>query len=77
MSQYMSLGEALSAIALGKEPILLSAAGMDWEAQTLLNNLPERKLRSRVHFMPGFYIAAVSDSGCLGEVLYRIKKKVA
>ncbi len=77
MSQYMSLKEALSAIALAKEPILLNAAGMDWEAQTLLNSLPERKLCSRVHFMPGFYIAAVNDSGCLGEVLYRIKKKVA
>jgi len=25
--------------------------------------------------MPGFYIAAVSESMCLGEVLYRIKKK--
>jgi hypothetical protein len=77
MSQYMSLKEALSTIALGKEPTVLNAAGVDWEAETLLTSLPERKLQSRVHFMPGFYIAAVSDSGCLGEVLYRLKKKIS
>lgn len=77
MSQFMSLKEALAAIVRGQEPILLNAAGVDWEAQALLGSLSERKLESPVHFMPGFYIAAVNEKGCLGEVLYRVKKKTA
>ena len=77
MSTFMSLKDALSALANGGEPILLRAADMDWEAGALLDRLPERKLGQKVQYLPGFYIAAVSDSMCLGEVLYRIKKKPA
>ena len=77
MSTFMSLKETLSAIVLGGEPVLLSTAGRDWEAKALLEGLSERKLGQRVQYMPGFYIAAVSESMCLGEVLYRIKKKSA
>jgi hypothetical protein len=77
MSTFMSLKEALAAIVEAGEPILLRAAGAEWEARALLDSLPERKLGQRVQYMPGFYIAAVSDSMCLGEVLYRIKKKTA
>lgn len=62
-------------IIQGGEPILLRAAGVDWEARALLAELPERKLGQKVQYMPGFYIAAVNDANCLGEVLYRIKKK--
>jgi hypothetical protein len=76
MGRYTSLKDALGEIATGNEPVLLQAGGADWEARDLLNVLPERKLERRVHFMPGFYIAAVGETGCLGEVLYRIKKKV-
>jgi hypothetical protein len=72
---FMSLKEALSVILQRQEPILLCAAGAAWEVQTLLAELPERKLSQRVQYMPGFYIAAVDEAQCLGEVLYRIKKK--
>jgi len=77
MGRYTSLKDALGEIALGPEAVLLQSGGADWEARDLLNTLPERKLERRVHFMPGFYIAAVGETGCLGEVLYRIKKKDA
>ena len=75
MGTYTSLKEALAAIVAGPEPVLLRSGDGDWEARDLLRSLPERKLERRVQFMPGFYIAAVSETGCLGEVLYRIKKK--
>jgi len=77
MSTFMSLRDALATIADARETILLHASGGDWEAKALLDSLPERKLDQRVQYMPGFYIAAVSESMCLGEVLYRIRKKPA
>jgi hypothetical protein len=75
MNTFMSLKEALATIIQKQEPILLCAAGIDWDAGVLLDSLPDRKLGQKVQYMPGFYIAAVSDSMCLGEVLYRVKKK--
>lgn len=75
MGRYTSLKEALREIALGPDAVLLQSGGADWEARDLLDSLPERKLERPVHFMPGFYIAAVGETGCLGEVLYRIKRK--
>lgn len=77
MSTFMSLKDALATIAATSEPVLLRSNGSDWEARALLESLPERKLGQKVQYMPGFYIAAVSDSMCLGEVLYRITKKPA
>jgi hypothetical protein len=77
MSTFMSLREALAVIVAAGEPVLLKSAGADWEARKLLESLPERKLGQKVQYMPGFYIAAVSESMCLGEVLYRITKKPA
>jgi hypothetical protein len=77
MGRYTSLKDALGEIAAGPDPVLLQSGGADWEARDLLRTLPDRKLERRVHFMPGFYIAAVGETGCLGEVLYRIKKQTA
>jgi hypothetical protein len=77
MSTFMSLKDALATIVDASEPVLLRSNGSDWEARALLESLPERKLGQKVQYMPGFYIAAVSDSMCLGEVLYRITKKPA
>jgi hypothetical protein len=77
MGRYTSLREALREIASGSEKVLLQSGGADWEARDLLDSLSERKLEYRVHFMPGFYIAAVGETGCLGEVLYRIKSRGA
>jgi hypothetical protein len=77
MGRYTSLREALGEIAAGSDAVLLQSGGADCEAGELLRALSERKLERRVHFMPGFYIAAVGETGCLGEVLYRIKRKPA
>jgi hypothetical protein len=77
MSTFMSLKDALAAIVDASEPVLLRSNGSDWEARALLESLPARKLGQKVQYMPGFYIAAVSDTMCLGEVLYRITKKPA
>jgi len=77
MGRYTSLRDALGEIASGAEAVLLQSGEAAWEARDLLSSLPERKLERRVHFMPGFYIAAVGETGCLGEVLYRIKRKNA
>lgn len=77
MGRYTSLRDALKEIASGSETVLLRSGGTDWDARDLLASLPERKLEFRVHFMPGFYIAAVGESGCLGEVLFRITRKNA
>jgi hypothetical protein len=75
MGRYTSLKDALEEIASGSGAVLLQSGGADLEARDLLKSLPERKLERRVHFMPGFYIAAVGETGCLGEVLYRFKRK--
>lgn len=75
MNTFMSLKAALATIVDASEPILLHSAGVDWEPQVLLDSLPERKLEQKVQYMRGFYIAAVSESMCLGEVLYRIRKR--
>lgn len=77
MGCYTSLKEALGAIASGGEAVLLHAGDARWDARSLLETLSERQLERRVHFMPGFYIAAVEDGEVLGEVLYRIKRKAA
>jgi len=77
MGRYTKLRDALAEIASGGDAVLLQGGGADWEARALLDSLPERKLERPVHFMPGFYIAAVGETGCLGEVLYRIKRKAA
>jgi hypothetical protein len=77
MGRCTSLGEAMKEIASGSEAVWLRSGGVDGEARDLLSSLPERKLEHRVHFMPGFSIAAVEGSGGLGEVLFRIKRKNA
>jgi len=77
MGRYTILRDALAEIASSGDACLLQGGGADWEARALLASLPERKLERPVHFMPGFYIAAVDETDCLGEVLYRIKKKTA
>jgi hypothetical protein len=77
VGKYISLREALGEIAAGPEAVLLRSGDIDWDAGYLLRSLPERKLERRVQLMPGFYIAAVSEKGCLGEVLFRIRKKNA
>jgi len=53
----------------------LSDSNKDWEPSELLENLSEPRLKRQAHMVPGLYIAEISDSGYLGQVLYRIKRK--
>ena len=71
----MSLKEVLEKLVQDREPVLLKDRRGEWEACDLLTTLSMPMLRTRVNFLPGFYIAVVSDGGYLGEVLFRIKAK--
>jgi hypothetical protein len=71
----MSLKEILQSIVDSGDSILLSDRRRDWEAGDLLNTLSSSSLNNRAHFQPGLYIAEISSSGYLGQVLYRIKPK--
>ncbi len=72
-----TLKDVLDLIVSGGNGVILSAAGVDHEAASLLAKLPERALGRSVEYMPGFYIAAVNEARCVGEVLYRVKRKPA
>jgi hypothetical protein len=54
---------------------LLSDSRQDWEAEVLLEELPEPRLKTQVHMQAGLYIAEINGDGYLGRVLYRIKSK--
>ena len=71
----MSLREILEKIVKDGAQVLLSANNKDWEASALLANLSEPMLKRRAYFQPGLYIAEISDSGYLGQVLYKVKPK--
>ena len=71
----MSLKEILEIIIEKKVPVLLSDSNKDWEARALLENLSEPMLKRVAYLQPGLYIAEINDSGYLGQVLYKVKKK--
>ena len=71
----MRLQEVLEKMVTSETPLLLSASGEDWEAGSLLDNLPSPKLSRRVHVQPGLYIAEINDAGYLGRILYKFKQK--
>jgi hypothetical protein len=71
----MRLREILEQIAENGKSVLLCDSNKDWEASELLENLSELRLKRQAHMVPGLYIAEISDSGYLGQVLYRIKGK--
>ena len=71
----MRLQEVLEQMVTKQSPLLLSASGEDWEAGSLLDNLPSPKLGRRVHVQPGLYIAEINDAGYLGRILYKFKQK--
>ncbi len=72
----MVLREALEKIVIDKERIVLRDHRRDWEASDLLSSLSPWMLKRPVHMLPGIYIAALNESGLMGEVLYRLKAKV-
>lgn len=75
MRYTMSLREILQKIIEKNYPILLADDENEWEPATLLATLPAPVLRRSAHMQSGLYIAEVNESGYLGRVLYKIKRK--
>lgn len=71
----MSLKECLEKIINDKQSVILKDHRRDWEAGDLLLNLTPPMLNRSVHMLPGVYIAALAESGLMGEVLYRLRAK--
>jgi hypothetical protein len=71
----MNLREVLEKIVTERQAVILKDSRRDWEAADLLTSLSPRVLGRSVHMLPGVYIAAVAESGLMGEVLYRLRVK--
>jgi hypothetical protein len=71
----MRLLEILEEIVENGNSVLLCDSEKEWEPKELLANLSEMRLKRPAHMVPGLYIAEINDSGYLGQVLYRIKRK--
>ncbi len=71
----MCLKEALEKIVNDQQAVLLKDSRREWEAGDLLNSLSAPMLKRPVHMLSGVYIAAVMESGLMGEVLYRLRAK--
>jgi len=71
----MNLKEILQKIVNNQEAITLNDGTQEWEAGTLLNSLPEPKLKVSAYLQNGMYIAEIDPKGYLGRVLYRVKSK--
>lgn len=70
----MSLREILQGLAGKEEKITLTKGNEEFDAASLLNNLPESKLNRKAHIQPGLYIAEINDSGYMGAILYKFKR---
>jgi hypothetical protein len=73
--QAMILRDALEKIAGDAQPVVLKDHRREWEAGDLLTNLSVPMLMRPVHMLPGIDIAALTESGLMGEVLYRLRAK--
>jgi hypothetical protein len=71
----MILKECLEKIVDDKQPVLLKDHRREWEARDLLSDLSVPMLKRQVHMLSGVYIAVVTESGLMGEVLYRMRAK--
>lgn len=71
----MSLKEILQKIVDDGEPVLLLDSDNNWEASDLLNQLSQRTLDTRAHLQAGMYIAEINETGYLGRVMFRVKRK--
>ena len=69
----MSLKEILTKIVNDKESVLLCNALGSYKAEELLDDLQDTKLNIRSHYQKGLYIAKISETGFLSDVLYRVK----
>jgi hypothetical protein len=71
----MILKDALEKIVNDRTAVLLKDHRQEWEAGDLLRSLSGPMLKRPVHMLPGIYIAALTESGLMGEVLYRLRAK--
>jgi len=71
----LSLREALEEIVRNRPQVRLRDHRQEWEANNLLGSLSAGMLKRPVHMLPGIYIAALNESGLMGEVLYRFCAK--
>jgi hypothetical protein len=71
----MILKECLEKIVDDKQPVLLKDYRQEWEAGDLLTTLSVPMLKRQVHMLSGVYIAVVTETGLMGEVLYRMRAK--
>jgi hypothetical protein len=71
----MNLRQALEKLVEENAPYLLKDRTRDWEAADLLGCLTHGALLRPVHMLSGVYIAAVSEKGLMGEVLFRFKPR--
>ncbi|MBU2492175.1 MAG: hypothetical protein KJ571_06075 [Bacteroidetes bacterium] len=71
----MLLKEILESIVENNTPVILCSGDKEYEANTLLETLHPVKLKRQAHMQSGLYIAAISDGGYLGDVMYKIKQK--
>jgi hypothetical protein len=72
----MNLQEILTRLVETEEAVLLSDGTGDWEAGSLLDELSTPMLKRPAYLQPGMYIAEIDSRGYLGQVLYKVKKKV-
>jgi len=71
----MVLKEALEKLVDDGTTLLLKDYKRDWEAGDLLGSLTTGMLARPVHMLPGVYIAALTEKGLMGEVLYRFRSR--
>ncbi len=71
----MNLRQALEKMVEEDAPFLLKDRSRDWEAADLLGRLSNGALLRQVHMLSGVYIAAVSEKGLMGEVLFRLEPR--
>ncbi|HUU04543.1 MAG TPA: hypothetical protein VMZ49_01570 [Patescibacteria group bacterium] len=69
----MSLKDILQKLVSEKTQVLLADNQNEWQAEVLLENLSETRLKTSAHMQPGLYIAEINEAGYLGRVLYKLK----
>jgi hypothetical protein len=69
----MSLKDILQKLVSEKTQVLLADSQSEWQAEVLLENLSETRLKANAHMQPGLYIAEINEAGYLGRVLYKLK----
>jgi len=69
----MCLKDVLEKIVADNQAVVLRDSRQEWKAADLLQKLSTGMLKRPVHMLPGVYIAALTESGLMGEVLYRLR----